>query len=209
MLIKICGLNNAENIMDLSQFHVDLYGFIFVPNSNRNALLLNKSDIQQIPEEKRVAVFVNKPIADIQEICKHLKFQIVQLHGSESPEDCQVLKDLGFLVFKAFSISENFNFNALKNYEGVADYFLFDTAGKHAGGNGFSFDWEILKNYTGNVPFLLSGGLGTHNLHEIIQYNHPKLVGYDFNSRLENYPGFKNLNMCETVTKKLKNYAAR
>ncbi len=199
MFIKICGLNQPSNIGDLEQLNFDLYGFIFVEKSPRNALSLIKSDIQQIPRNKRVAVFVNKAANEVLSICHQYGIDHVQLHGQESPSDCQLLRSAGLHIIKAFSISESFDFDKTSAYLGSVDYYLFDTAGKAAGGNGQIFDWELLKKYKGSTPFILSGGLGLENLSDIVSIRHNLLAGLDFNSKLEISPGFKDIQKCQQI----------
>ncbi len=199
MFIKICGLNQPSNIRDLRQLNFGLYGFIFVEKSPRNALTLLKSDLQQIPRGKRVAVFVNKPGNEVLAICHQYGIDHVQLHGQESPSDCQLLRSAGLNIIKAFSISDSFDFEVTSDYSGSVDYFLFDTAGKAAGGNGESFNWALLKEYKGSTPFILSGGLGLENLSNILSFRHNLLAGLDFNSKLEISPGLKDIQKCRQI----------
>jgi phosphoribosylanthranilate isomerase len=117
----------------------------------------------------------------------------VQLHGHESPAYCHEVHQQGLGIIKAFSVDEHFDFSTLAAYGPVCDLFLFDTKGKHPGGNGHVFDWRVLANYHGPTPFLLSGGLGLTNAQELLRFHHPQLAGYDFNSQLEVAPGLKDV----------------
>lgn len=81
---------------------------------------------------------------------------------------------------------------AIAPYEGLVDYFLFDTKGPSVGGNGEKFDWSILDAYNGDTPFLLSGGIGPDDAERIKSFNHPKCIGIDLNSRFEIEPGIKD-----------------
>ncbi len=199
MFIKICGLNQPKNIGQLAKMNFNLYGFIFVDSSPRNAKALLKSEIQQIDRNKRVAVFVNKPANEVLSICHHYGIDHIQLHGQETPSDCQLLKSAGLKIIKAFSISREFDFKETTPYDGKVDYFLFDTAGKSAGGNGYSFDWNLIEQYTGTTHFILSGGLGLENLSEVQRFQHTLLAGFDFNSKLEISPGLKDLEKCQQI----------
>lgn len=91
----------------------------------------------------------------------------------------------------------NFNFSALKEYVLAVDYFLFDTKGKLPGGNGITFDWNVLENYHFNVPYFLSGGIGTTEIDGIKEFLESpaanKCYGIDVNSRFEKKPGIKNI----------------
>ena len=67
----------------------------------------------------------------------------------------------------------NFDFAQLKEYEPHCDYFLFDSFGKNPGGNGITFDWDLLNKYKGNTPFLLSGGIQPEMADTLKHFDHP------------------------------------
>ncbi|MDP5139371.1 MAG: phosphoribosylanthranilate isomerase, partial [Spirosomaceae bacterium] len=118
----------------------------------------------------------------------------VQLHGNESPELCLQLKEQNLVVFKAFSVDENFDFAVTEPYKKVVDYFLFDTkaTGGH-GGHGVAFDWKILDKYDNEIPFLLAGGVSLENIEEVKKLTHLNIYGIDVNSKFEIEPGLKDL----------------
>jgi phosphoribosylanthranilate isomerase len=91
----------------------------------------------------------------------------------------------------------------LAEYEASCDFFLFDTKGALPGGNGTAFDWQILAGYTGTTPFLLSGGLGPDNLPALLDFHHPQLYGFDFNSHLETAPGLKDVATTRELLQRL------
>ena len=88
-------------------------------------------------------------------------------------------------------------------YEGLVDYFLFDTKGKNVGGNGEKFDWSVLDAYNGDTPFLLSGGIGPNDAERILNYQHPKCIGIDLNSKFEDEPALKNIQKLKTFIEQL------
>jgi phosphoribosylanthranilate isomerase len=92
------------------------------------------------------------------------------------------------MVFKAFSADDQFDFSKLNAYSGVCDYFLFDTKGNIPGGTGQKFNWQLLENYQGDVPFFLSGGIGPDDLEAIRRFGHPRWRGIDINSGFEIEP---------------------
>ncbi|UZO79275.1 phosphoribosylanthranilate isomerase [Aquimarina sp. ERC-38] len=99
-------------------------------------------------------------------------------------------------VWKVFSIKDEFNFDRLQAYEGIVDYFLFDTKGKEKGGNGYTFDWTVLNKYPSSTPFILSGGIGLDEIDQIrllLKTNLP-IYAIDVNSKLEDEPGLKNID---------------
>ena len=82
--------------------------------------------------------------------------------------------------------------SAVSRYEGVADYFLFETKTAGYGGSGRQFDWSVLQSYDGTVPFLLSGGIGPGDVNRVCDFSHPMFVGIDLNSRFETATGMKD-----------------
>jgi phosphoribosylanthranilate isomerase len=190
-IIKVCGMRDADNIREVEGLGIDLMGFICWEHSPRY--------VSEVPAFlpvscKRVGVFVNPTLDYIQERCKAFGFNLIQLHGSESPDFCQETKALtGLRIIKAFNISTAEDLEQTRAYEGFADYFLFDTKGKSAGGNGEKFDWSILHSYKGNTPFLLSGGIGPEDARRLSKFHHDKCLGFDINSRFEKAPGIKDV----------------
>jgi len=128
----------------------------------------------------------------------------IQLHGSESPEYCQKVKDAGFRVIKVFGIGDDFNFERTKPYTGIADYFLFDTKAVSYGGTGRKFNWALLEKYKGSTPFFLSGGIKPEDAEQINKINHPLLYGIDLNSGFEEKPGLKNTELLRQFINEIK-----
>ena len=95
-------------------------------------------------------------------------------------------------IIKAFAIATPKDLTETKNFETCCDYFLFDTKSSLPGGNGISFDWNILNDYTGNIPFLVSGGIRPTDIEKILSFQHPACIGIDINSQFEIYPGEKD-----------------
>ncbi|MFN7261146.1 MAG: phosphoribosylanthranilate isomerase, partial [Cyclobacteriaceae bacterium] len=150
---------------------------------------------------KKVGVFVNEEVEVIKKLVAKFKLDFVQLHGSESVEDCQTLKRFGVGVIKVFSIHTTFDFDTTAPYEGVVDYFLFDTKGKFYGGNAIPFDWNLLVNFHQRVPFFLGGGLTQENISGIRNLSTMNLHAIDVNSGVEDSAGKKNIGRIEAVIK--------
>ncbi len=209
-----------ENIEAVAALQPDYLGFIFYEKSPRNFDAI----IPKIPDTiKKTGVFVDEPLNQV--VLKTAKYGLkaIQLHGNESPEYCKALKEgelslpiiengievgfepYNFEVWKVFSIKDQFDFEELKPYEGIVDYFLFDTKGKEKGGNGYTFDWSVLNNYNSSTPFILSGGIGLQeieNVKKILETDLP-IYGIDINSKFEIEPGLKNINDLEKFKKLL------
>ena len=205
MKIKICGLKFESNILGLSKLEPDYMGFVFWEKSKR--LVIGSTPNLSQTKIKKTGVFVNADFEKIKDKVHIHKLEAIQLHGLESPEFCKKVKNLGVEIIKAFSIDENFNFNILEKYELFSDYFLFDTKGKSPGGNGISFDWEILRNYKYEKKFFLSGGIGIESINAIkkIKTLDLPLFCVDINSRFELNPGKKNIELVKSFKNSLEN----
>ena len=189
--LKVCGMANSSNIAELVKIQPNFIGFIFHEASPRN---ITKTPELNIPSTiKKVGVFVNKEADFINKKVNEFGLDYIQLHGKESPLLCEKLKKEGLKIIKAFNIHEDFDFKQLEGYESCCDYFLFDAFGKNAGGNGIIFNWELLKNYKGEIPFLLSGGIDETMVQTIKHFEHPQFAGIDINSGFEIKPALKDV----------------
>ena len=204
--IKVCGMKYQANIKALAALEPDFMGFIFYPPSKRFiGVEFEKQDIEHLnPAIKRTAVFVNAQFHEIVEFANLYRIKTLQLHGAESPELCEQLKQKGFSIIKAFGVDENFNFDVLLNYENHIDFFLFDTKTSEYGGSGLSFNWDILQKYQIEKPFLLSGGLSLENLAEVLKIENKHFYGVDLNSKFEIEPGFKDIEKLEKAFELIK-----
>ncbi len=194
MIRKVCGMREAGNIREVEALGIDWMGFIFWAHSARNVSL--KPDY--LPSRcKRVGVFVNAPMAFIREKVREFGLDILQLHGGEDADFIRQLRtELPSLsVVKALNVAREEDLEQSKRYEGLCDYFLFDTKAEKVGGNGKAFDWDILHSYKGNTPFLLSGGLGPDDKERLRAFHHPQMAGIDLNSRFEIRPAVKDIHL--------------
>jgi phosphoribosylanthranilate isomerase len=197
--LKVCG--NRDNITEVASLNPDYMGFIFYEPSPRCVGVGLKMPSDLPKSIKKVGVFVNEEVEAIKRIVTDLKLDFVQLHGHEPVEDCRVLKEFGVGVIKVFSIDATFDFSATMPYEGVVDYFLFDTKGKFYGGNAIPFDWNLLINYHQRVPFFLGGGLTPENIIGLKNIFKMNLHAIDVNSGVEDSAGNKNIARIEAVIK--------
>ena len=204
--IKICGMKYLDNILEVGTLLPDYMGFIFWEKSARYF----DGAIPELPKSiKKVGVFVNESMEVILAKAQEHDLQTIQLHGHESAEFCLNLKselDSKIEMIKVFSVDESFNFEVLKPFEAVCDYFLFDTKGKLPGGNGTTFDWKVLEKYPSSKPFFLSGGIGIEEINavkEILKTNLP-IYAIDINSKFEIDPGLKNIEKLNSFTDNLK-----
>lgn len=214
--LKVCGMKYSDNISEIASLNPDYLGFIFYEKSPRNF----EKEIPFIPSGiKKTAVFVDASLDFILEKINKYDFNAIQLHGEESTSFCEELKlklatkdkTSAVEIIKVFPIKDKFDFDILKQYEKNVDYFLFDTKGPNKGGHGVTFDWEILKNYPSEKPFFLSGGIGIEevgNIKELLSHfekqgNQHLLYSVDVNSRFEDSPGIKNVEMLRKFKREL------
>ena len=195
-------MKTPKNIEALAALNPDYMGFIFWAPSSR---FVNKITPLVPKKIKKTGVFVDATIDYIETIIKEHKLQAVQLHGKEAPEFCAYIKTLDVEVIKAFSMKEAFDFKSLEPYEIACDFYLFDTKGELPGGNGYGFDWSILKNYPSVKPFFLSGGIGKEEVSQILELRNTDLPLYaiDVNSKFESAPGVKKIDELEQFKNEL------
>lgn len=212
MVIKVCGMRDARNIREVSQLGIDMIGMIFYPKSPRYVEMQSshagiipdyvKEDIniKSSKSPARVGVFVDDMVQNIVTRVVNYHLDYVQLHGNEPREMCENLRltldpDIrpGIKIIKAISVSDASDIQKYKEYVGAVDLFLFDTKCKTVGGSGQQFDWQVLEQYDGEVPFLLSGGIGPEDASRLHAFHHPKCIGIDLNSRFEIEPGVKDV----------------
>ena len=187
-MIKVCGMREPDNIRAVETLGIDLMGFIFWPKSSR---YVSERPAYLPTHCKRVGVFVDEDLETVRRIADEYALDYIQLHGHESREYCAQLN--GLKLIKAISVSGHDDIATYKTYEGLVDYFLFDTKCPSVGGSGQQFDWSVLSAYNGSTPFLLSGGIGPDDAERVKAFHHSKCIGIDLNSRFELSPGLKDV----------------
>jgi len=206
MKLKVCGMKYPENIQAVANLNPNYLGFIFHEKSPRYAA--NTLDANQLSalsgNIQKVGVFVNEEFQTIEQNCNDFHIKTVQLHGDESSNFCEKLKDSGFTVVKAFGINKNFDFNILNQYVAYCDFFLFDTKTDEHGGSGKKFKWDLLNQYHLELPYFLSGGISPDDLNEIKNIKNENLYAIDVNSRFEIEAGLKDVTMLNLLINRIK-----
>ena len=149
---------------------------------------------------------MNDSIPDMVDRIHSFSLNAVQMHGNESRELCEQLREANgdIEIIKAISVSNAGDIQKYKEDVGAVDYFLFDTKCKTVGGSGQQFDWQVLDEYDGDVPFLLSGGIGPEDAFRIRAFHHSQCVGIDLNSRFEIEPGVKDVEKLNKFLNEIK-----
>lgn len=217
-------MRSPDNISAVLDLGIDLMGFIFWPKSPRYVPQLS-SMAGIIPDNpdtaivetqtkncKYVGVFVDDMPQNIVTRVYNYNLDYVQLHGNESVTYIDNLRrtlvpDIApdVKIIKALSIREADDVKRWREYEGHVDMLLFDTKCKCVGGSGEQFDWTVLEQYDGNIPFLLSGGIGPEDADRVMSFNHPMCIGIDLNSRFEIEPAIKDVDKLREFVKAIRN----
>lgn len=200
--IKICGLKTPETIAAALDGGASHIGFIFFSKSPRYLAPELAGDLRLAArgQADAVAVTVDADNAFLDEIVMAMSPDWLQLHGRETPERVQAIRDRYSLpVMKAISVSEAADLDKIAAYRDVADGFLLDAkppkGSELPGGNGVTFDWCILAALDADIDYMLSGGLNAANIGEALRLANPP--GIDISSGVESAPGIKDVGLIE------------
>ncbi len=194
--IKICGISTAEALDAAITARADYAGFVFFPPSPRHVGTAEAAALGARAKGRiqRVGLFVDADDAAIDAAVKAAGLDIVQLHGSETPQRAaQIRAHFGLPVWKAISVASAADVLRAQAYVGVADLILFDAKtpkGTLPGGMGLTFDWSLMAAWKDRAPWGLAGGLGPENVAEAARLTGAPLV--DTSSGVESAPGIKN-----------------
>jgi phosphoribosylanthranilate isomerase len=200
--LKVCGLR--DNVDEVIALQPDYAGFIFYNKSPR--YVGEEFAMPAIGHHhiKKIGVFVNESSDFVYQTMRKHQLDFAQLHGNESPQYCSDLKQKEVKIVKAFQVNDTFDFDQLKDYESVTDFYLFDTKSSKYGGSGKAFDWRLLEKYGSKKQYFLSGGLSLKNIGELSDVDLSKVHALDVNSMFEISPGLKNIAMLEELKEKMK-----
>jgi len=196
--VKICGLKTPEAVEVALESGADLVGFVFFAPSPRNLGLATARALGERVGDRagKVALTVDANDETLREIVAALKPDMLQLHGSETPDRVVTVRTrFGLPVVKALPIAERADLSPIRLFANVADWLLFDARAPQdatrPGGLGKPFDWTLLKGVNPGIPFMLSGGLDASNVAEAVRIT--RAGGVDVSSGVERSPGEKDL----------------
>lgn len=195
--VKICGLTRPEHVAAAVEAGAAFVGFVFFPKSPRSLTPEAAATLalEVPPGVARVGLFVNPDDALLDAVLAVVPLDILQLHGSETPDRVAEIKArTGLPVMKAVGVAGPQDLDALWDYGLVADMLLVDAkAPKDAalpGGNGLAFDWRLLVGRKFLTPWMLAGGLTPDNVAEAVRLTGARIV--DVSSGVESAPGEKD-----------------
>ncbi|MEN9685419.1 MAG: hypothetical protein RLZZ28_1205 [Bacteroidota bacterium] len=211
MRTKVCGMTSAAQVLQLDEMGVEFAGFIFYPKSPRYVYkCMPKAEIKKIKGKgiNKVGVFVNASIEEVIQTVDDCGLYLVQLHGDETPRYCETIANY-VTVVKAFRLREDDNVLwKVKDYQDIADMFLFDTEGAGYGGTGKKFDWNVLKGLNIGKPFFLSGGIEPSDIGKLTEFSREPvskdLFSIDINSRFEMSHGVKDMRIIKDFVEDVK-----
>ena len=168
--VKICGITNIKDAVAAAEYGADALGFVFQPKSPRAITPETAKNIVSAlpPFITTIGVFVNEDKLEIERIIRYVGLNIVQLHGNEPPDACQLNRK----VIKAIRVKDLTDLEPLKRYNVSA--FLLDTYSPHTmGGTGQIFNWDIAVEAKKFGRIILAGGLNHENIEEAIKWVRP------------------------------------
>lgn len=208
--VKICGLKTAEDAHVALEAGADFLGCVFFEPSPRHVSPDQAAEVFDMIGEldaKRVGLFVDPDEACLDQVLAHVRLDIVQLHGHETPQRVEeVRQTYGVEVMKALPIETPKDVDTARTYDGVADYLLFDAkppkGATRPGGNAIAFDWTLLKATDWSVPWMLAGGLRAGNVCEAVLQSGAAIV--DVSSGVESEKGVKSKDMIRRFIENVK-----
>lgn len=207
MRVKICGLTQIQQAIDIVNLGADSIGFICVDRSPRYLSPDKICDIATaLPSHiDKVGVFADRSIEEIIEVVKIAKLTSVQLHGTESADFCDRLRQElpdNIELIKAFRIKTAASLADTTAYIDLVDTLLLDAYHPQMlGGTGKTIDWQDLKKFNPPIPWMLAGGLTPDNIHDALSRLQPN--GIDLSSGVERSPGNKDLTLVKKLFEQL------
>jgi phosphoribosylanthranilate isomerase len=200
--IKICGLSTSDTMAAALDAGADMVGLVFHRKSPRSVSLEIAGELTAMARGKALVVALTVDPSDegLDAIMTRVNPDLIQLHGSESPERCAELAERAKRpIMKALGVAEVADLASLTHYHPHVDRLLLDAKppkdAAYPGGHGKTFDWSILKSLDPFMPFMLSGGLTPQNVGEAIRTVRGlgvTLAGVDVSSGVESAPGLKD-----------------
>jgi len=197
MKIKICGLNPTRDVQLCIDLQVDYLGFVFYEKSSRN---INKQDIDILSryEKKKFCLCGSNCDPSNEFIKRNLigSFDFIQLHGSETKERVEEIKNMGFKVIKAIKVKKEKDIDQFKKFNN-AEIILFDTPGMEKSS---AFPKNLITKLPLGPKYALAGSISENNVENISKLG---VNFFDLSSSLESQLGFKDHLKIKNFVKKI------
>lgn len=195
-LVKICGLTTPETIDAAIAHGATHIGLIHFAPSMRHLDLRRAAQLREHARGRvKVALLlVNASQQETGQALSQIRPDIIQFHGSETPEWLAAVKRLvPAEIWKAVGLKDTGTLERMQKYHGIADRILFDAPAQALpGGNGTRFDWSLLAGHRHQIDWGIAGGLTIDNVAEAIAETGAPLV--DVSSGVESAPGVKDVD---------------
>ena len=195
-LVKICGLKTPETVDAAIRHGATHIGLVHYEPSPRHVDLKTAAELRKRagPHVKVALLLVNASQQLTGDALGMVRPDIIQFHGSETPEWLAVVKRLAPAeVWKAVGLKDAETLVRMQKYHGIADRILFDApAAALPGGTGTRFDWSLLKNHRHTMDWGIAGGLTPGNVAQALAETGAPLV--DVSSGVESAPGVKDVD---------------
>jgi phosphoribosylanthranilate isomerase len=200
--IKICGITQLAQGRSIANYGATDLGFICVAASPR---YVSPEHLQTLVPELQsqvncIGVFADEDLETLVSITQASRFGSIQLHGQESLEYCQNLRERlpDREIIKAWRVRTTQDLHTIQTYSPIVDTLLLDAYHPQAlGGTGHTLDWQSLLDFKPAIPWFLAGGLNPGNISIALSQLHPQ--GIDLSSGVEVSPGIKDLNLVQNL----------
>jgi phosphoribosylanthranilate isomerase len=204
--VKICGITSLEDASLAVRRGVDALGFVLAPSPRQVSPEAVREIVRGVPPlVQTVGVFVNETPARIREIMDFCGLDLAQLHGDESPDDCEALTPR---AIKALRLRDDSSLAVAATYRGKVRALLFDSYVKgRRGGTGTTLDWDLAaRGLELGIPVILAGGLNPGNVRRAVAVVRPFAI--DVNSGVEARPGRKSPALMDRLMEIVRNLHA-
>lgn len=186
VFVKICGVTDAEDALLAAGLGADAVGVNLTASSPRRVSPRQAEDIVRRlpPEVLAIGIFRNDHPERVVELANTIGLRVVQLHGSETPEETRWVGERVAAVIRAFSIKDP----ALTSGADYGTHRLMIDSPRP--GSGEVFEWDRLERAVAGRPYILAGGLNPGNVASAVELLQP--WGVDVASGVESAPGRKD-----------------
>ncbi len=182
--VKICGVTSPEIAQAAAEAGADAIGLIFAESRRRVSVAQAAHVVAALPPfVSAVGVFVDAPVDEIVSLAHGVPLEAVQLHGEEPPQIVDALRAQGIRVIKAVRVGKDMPREDLDRYPQASALLLDTKVDGLAGGSGRTFNWELARGWSEEIPLILSGGLAPDNVAQALEV--VRLFGVDVSSGVE------------------------